>query len=119
MVKIVDFGLAKLAGSTKITREGVTVGTPAYMSPEQAGGEEIDHRTDIWALGVVFYELLTGVSPFDRGPATFYAIQNLEPQPVAKYRDDVSARLIHIIDRCIAKDPAERYRSTAPDTARQ
>ena len=63
-VKIVDFGLAKLAGRTQLTKAGVTIGTLAYMSPEQAQGVGVDHRTDLWALSVVFYELLTGEQPF-------------------------------------------------------
>ncbi len=64
MVKILDFGLAKLAGQVRLTKTGTTIGTIAYMSPEQARGKEVDHRSDIWSYGVLLYELLTGQLPF-------------------------------------------------------
>ncbi len=64
IVKIVDFGLAKLAGRTMLTKEGTTLGTPSYMSPEQTQAARVDQRTDIWALGVVLYEMVTGKQPF-------------------------------------------------------
>ena len=87
LVKIVDFGLAKLAG-TKLTKTGKTLGTAQYMSPEQARGEQVDQRADIWSLGIVLYEMLTGKHAFpgEYEQATLYAIMNEEPEPVTAVR---------------------------------
>jgi serine/threonine protein kinase len=103
VVKIVDFGLAKLAGQTKLTKTGSTVGTVAYMSPEQARGETVDHRTDIWSFGAVLYEMLTGRLPFkgDYEQAVIYSIINDEPQPI----EALPAELTQIVTKCLCKDP--------------
>jgi serine/threonine protein kinase/tetratricopeptide (TPR) repeat protein len=110
-VKIVDFGLAKLAGRTKLTKSGATLGTVAYMSPEQAQGVEADHRSDIWALGVVMYEMLTEQLPFsgEYDMAMMYAIVNTDPQPVRSLRSEVPVGLEQIINKALAKKPEERY----------
>ena len=88
VAKVVDFGLAKLAGQVKLTREGTTVGTVAYMSPEQAKGEAVDQRTDIWSLGVVLYEMLSGVLPFkgDHEQSLIHSILQHEPERLTKFR---------------------------------
>ncbi len=110
-VKITDFGLAKIRGATKLTKEGSTVGTAAYMAPEQALGEEADHRSDIFSFGVVLYEMLTIHLPFkgDYQSAILYSLLNEDPQPVARYNDKVSRELEHIVIKSLAKDREERY----------
>ncbi len=111
-VKIMDFGLAKLSrGGTMLTKEGMTLGTAAYMSPEQARGEVVDHRTDIWSLGVVLYEMISGRLPF-RGEyeaAMMYSILNEEPEPLTSLRSNVPMDLERVVAKMLAKNPATRY----------
>jgi predicted ATPase/Tfp pilus assembly protein PilF len=112
-VKIMDFGLAKIGGGVHLTKTGTTMGTAAYMSPEQVCGIEVDHRTDIWAWGVVLYEMLTGRLPF-RGEyeaAMMYSIVNEEPEPVARFRADAPEELKSIVDQALKKDSTIRYQS--------
>jgi dienelactone hydrolase len=113
-VKIMDFGLAKVRGGAQVTKVGTTLGTAAYMSPEQARGEEADHRSDIWSFGVVFYEMLTGRLPFggDYEQAITYAILNEEPEAVSVLRSDIPEPMQQIAIRALAKDPQDRYAST-------
>jgi len=111
VVKIVDFGLAKLAGQTRMTKTGTTVGTVAYMSPEQSCGESIDHRTDIWSLGVVIYEMLTGRLPFrsDHEQAMTYRIVHEEQEPITALRTGVPMALERIVGKCLEKKASDRY----------
>ena len=110
-VKIMDFGLAKLKGATKLTKTRSTLGTAAYMSPEQAQGEEVDQRSDIFSFGVVLYELLTGKLPFggEHQAAIIYSIINEEPQSVARYNNQVSVELERIVSKALVKEKEERY----------
>ena len=111
--RILDFGLAKLMGQAGITKAGTTVGTVAYMSPEQARGEEVDHRTDIWSLGIILYEMFAGKRPFagDHEQAVVYSIVNAEPKPLVQLRSGLQPELQQIIDKALAKSPEERYQS--------
>ena len=113
VVKILDFGLAKLAGQVKLTREGTTVGTVAYMSPEQAKGEAVDQRTDIWSLGVVLYEMLSGILPFkgDYERTLVHSILHEVPERLEGLRKDRPAGLENIVFKALSKDPGDRYQS--------
>ncbi len=109
-VKIVDFGLAKLAG-IELTKTTRSKGTAAYMCPEQIRGQKIDHRCDIWALGIVFYEMLTGHLPFEAEypEPMMYAIVNEEPKLLSHYLDNTTEALQDIINKLLKKDPSDRY----------
>jgi serine/threonine-protein kinase len=111
VAKIVDFGTAKFAGRTMLTKAGNTPGTLAYMSPEQLRGLPVDQRTDIWALGTVLYEMLTGQQPFrgEYDPAVLYAILEVEPEPIGNLRSDVPGTLDGVLALALNKDPTQRY----------
>jgi len=111
VVKIIDFGLARLAEPETQTRSGTVAGTAAYMSPEQAQGKPADQRCDLWALGVVLYEMLSGRLPFhgDSIPGLLYAIVHQPPEPSSQLSGGWSA----IVDRALAKNPARRYQNAA------
>ncbi|MFA5833613.1 MAG: protein kinase [Bacteroidota bacterium] len=112
-IKVMDFGLAKLKGSLKLTRTSSTIGTLAYMSPEQIQGIEADIRSDIFSYGVVLFEMTTGKMPFrgEHEAAVMYSIVNEEPELATKYRSDIPNELLHILKKSLEKDPEDRYQS--------
>ena len=113
--KIIDFGLAKLAGRTKLTRDGSTLGTAAYMSPEQARGEEVDHRSDIFSLGTIFYEMLAGEPPFrgEHEAALLYGVVHEEPEALPEKCREIDPELCAVIEKALQKDRDTRYQSAA------
>lgn len=113
LVKIMDFGLAKLRGKAGVTRDGSTVGTAAYMSPEQIQGEEVSEQADVWSFGVVLFQLLTSQLPFhgEHESAMMYSIANEDPKPLGTLRADVPPQLRKITESCLQKDRSQRFAS--------
>jgi len=113
--KVLDFGLASVKGEEKITRTGSTLGTVAYMSPEQVKGERIDQRSDLFSLGIVLYELIAGRTPFrrDHEAATLQAIMQDTLEPLSRYKADVPEGVQEIVNRALDKDMETRYQTAA------
>lgn len=113
VIKILDFGLAAMHDTPRYTRDGSTLGTVMYMSPEQIRGEPADSRSDIWAAGVVMYEMAAGKPPFDGNyeHSVMYSVLNTDPPPLSEYGRHIPPGLIRIIDVCLKKKPEERYAS--------
>jgi serine/threonine protein kinase len=109
-VKIMDFGLARMSTS-EMTQEGIVLGTPNYMSPEQALGDKVDGRSDIFSTGAVLYELLTGHKPFeaDSTPSVLFQVVHRQPPPVHRWAPDVPVPLVDVVNRALAKDKKKRF----------
>ncbi len=122
-VLVTDFGIAKaaqaVAGIGQLTAEGMILGSPAYMSPEQAAGETVDGRSDIYSLGIVLYQMLAGEAPFAGGSAAALLAKQLtaSPAPIRRLRADVSPDVAFVLDRMLAKAPAERFQSATEVSA--
>jgi len=113
VVKILDFGVAKFQHKMHVTQPGTVIGTPGYMAPEQAAGKEVDHRVDVWATGILFFEMLTAHLPFEgeNDLAVMYAIVNENPISLSNFRAQESPGLQRILDHALEKDPDRRYQS--------
>jgi len=113
-VKVTDFGIARVVDSTQ-TRTGIILGTPSYMSPEQVAGKEVDGRSDLFSLGIVFYELLTGIKPFkgENISATLYAVTHNAHPPMSEVAPDVPTCCQAIVDKLLVKGVTKRFRSAA------
>jgi len=114
--RLLDFGLAAIAGDDRLTKTGSTLGTVSYMSPEQVSGRDIDHRSDLFSFGIVLYELVAGRTPFRRDSegATLRAIMQDTPEPLSRYKADIPPRLQQIVDKLLEKDRELRHQ-TAED----
>jgi len=112
-IKVMDFGLAKLKGSLKLTKTSSTVGTIAYMAPEQIQGGDADIRSDMFSFGVVLFEMLAGKMPFrgEHEAAMMYSVVNEEPESISKYRSDLPSNLIQVVNRLLKKNPDDRYQN--------
>ena len=112
-VKIMDFGLAKMQGNSDMTKRGTTLGTTSYMSPEQFRGGNVDERSDIWSMGVLIYEMLSGKMPFSGAyeQAVMYSILNENSMDIRQIKNDIPIRIKEIIDKCLEKDVENRYQS--------
>jgi serine/threonine protein kinase len=114
VVKVLDFGLARMETAPSLSQSGVIIGTPAYLSPEQALGRQADFRTDIFAIGLVLYELASGINPFEASTvtATIGRIAEEDPLPLAAVQPEVGPGLERIVQTCLQKRPEQRYTST-------
>ena len=114
-IKILDFGLAAIQGGERLTRTGSTLGTVRYMSPEQVQGRVVDNRSDLFSLGVVLYEMITGRTPFERDneAATLKSIGQDKPEPLERYKSGVPDRLQQVVDKLLEKDREFRYQNAS------
>ncbi len=114
-IQVMDFGLALFRGVSRMTKEGSTAGTASYMSPEQVQGMDVDHRSDIFSLGIVLYELFAGELPFKgvHDTALAYEIVNVDPSPMSSVKPEIDPALDSIVLECLAKEPSDRYQSAA------